>query len=425
MSLQLLKQIQISTEIHVLKYRNQVLLAKKDTGKWYKLSDEIYSILLYGEKENLTVDELLKRLEDDEDKLLIKNVLNDLSEIGIIQLDDVDSPKTAYFITFAITNRCNLYCKHCSYNAIYTNLQSPNDKMSTEDVKKTLDKIIELNPSGIAFTGGEPFIRKDFIELLHYVKKSFKGNIVVMTNSILINEGNIQDILDTVDQIDISIDGVDETTCTKIRGSGVFTTVINKINLLQSYGFSKISLSMIDTTVTHEYIPQFLKMNEKLGTKPIIREFDPVGRGLIFKEQLMLMDNNQKGTKNTNLDQDQLIKIQRKTLARRCGVAETKFFIDSDGKLYGCASLRQPQYELGEIAEIDNLKSYINDNLQKQTKGFCSIHDNIPKCCQKCNVNIFCIECLADIYRLCEEPDFESFCEERKNILTSLIWDTN
>ena len=65
-----------------------------------------------------------------------------------------------------------------------------------------------LNPKGIVFTGGEPIMRKDLIELLHYARTNFKGQIILSTNTLLITEKNINSILENITGISISLDGV-------------------------------------------------------------------------------------------------------------------------------------------------------------------------------------------------------------------------
>jgi len=70
-----------------------------------------------------------------------------------------------------------------------------------------------LNPKGIVFTGGEPIMRKDLIELLHYARTNFKGQIILSTNTLLITEKNINSILENITGISISLDGYDQNSC--------------------------------------------------------------------------------------------------------------------------------------------------------------------------------------------------------------------
>lgn len=54
-------------------------------------------------------------------------------------------------------------------------------------------------------------------------------------NGTLINEENVKKIINSVNQIDISIDGVDEDSCKVVRGPHVFEKIMNSIKLLKKY----------------------------------------------------------------------------------------------------------------------------------------------------------------------------------------------
>ncbi|MCR4789147.1 MAG: radical SAM protein [Lachnospiraceae bacterium] len=60
---------------------------------------------------------------------------------------------------------CNLKCLHC-YAAGQKN--SEESELSTDDWKKIIDKLKEIGVPQITFTGGEPTMRDDLIELIEY-----------------------------------------------------------------------------------------------------------------------------------------------------------------------------------------------------------------------------------------------------------------
>ena len=55
-----------------------------------------------------------------------------------------------------------------------------------------LERAAALNPEQIVLSGGEPMVRKDFMELLQYLRQRFKNKISFSTNGLLINEANIK-----------------------------------------------------------------------------------------------------------------------------------------------------------------------------------------------------------------------------------------
>lgn len=80
------------------------------------------------------------------------------------------------------------------------------------------------------------------------------------------------------DSFSLSLDGYDEASCSAIRGKGIFDKVISTINLLQKYT-DKISLSMVRTSDNSSDTHLFRERCESLDVYPLIRVFEPVGRG--------------------------------------------------------------------------------------------------------------------------------------------------
>jgi len=125
-----------------------------------------------------------------------------------------------------LTNACNLQCPHC-----YTNggKALPNELILSE-IKSVIDQFSELKTLYTFFTGGEPFIRKDIVEILQYTFKK-KIGISLSTNGQLLNK----EILEKIKNIDfklfqVSLDG-DESLHDMIRGKGAGKKAINAIRL--------------------------------------------------------------------------------------------------------------------------------------------------------------------------------------------------
>jgi len=82
----------------------------------------------------------------------------------------------------AVTYRCNMKCEFC-----YVGRQEDYGELSTDDLKTVVKKIrLEANVPSVSFTGGEPLIRHDIVELVAYARK-----IGLWTN--LITNGTLLD----------------------------------------------------------------------------------------------------------------------------------------------------------------------------------------------------------------------------------------
>ncbi|HEY9077419.1 MAG TPA: radical SAM protein [Anaerolineaceae bacterium] len=74
-------------------------------------------------------------------------------------------PNAPYRMDLAITYRCNNDCSHC-YNA-RSRLQP---ELPTRDWKKIIDRLWQIGIPHIVFTGGEPTLRPDLIEMIGYAQ---------------------------------------------------------------------------------------------------------------------------------------------------------------------------------------------------------------------------------------------------------------
>ena len=82
--------------------------------------------------------------------------------------------------TIEITFRCNLRCAHC-----YCSYESKKEEMSYKEICHIFDEIADAGCLWLVITGGELFLRDDFLDIYTYAKK--KGLIITLfTNGTLI-----------------------------------------------------------------------------------------------------------------------------------------------------------------------------------------------------------------------------------------------
>jgi radical SAM protein with 4Fe4S-binding SPASM domain len=84
-----------------------------------------------------------------------------------------------------VTKRCNAKCDYCYIT------QEPEMEMGTGQVKSIIDRFNDAGILSLIISGGEPFIRKDFLEILSYIieKKFFLFSI--LSNGTLLNNEHI------------------------------------------------------------------------------------------------------------------------------------------------------------------------------------------------------------------------------------------
>lgn len=288
--------------ITVIENGNKVIIANRWDGRWIKISKECFNIILEIVKNNpkeIIWDEISGEKEDID---YIKKLINILTTMDVFTEKDycVES------VYLSLTHKCNLHCIHCSVDADI----NQQNVLSLQDIKDIIKKLQVSKVQTLIFTGGEPLIRDDFLEILKYARSIFSGKIVMMTNGTLINEANIKTLVENLDAIDMSIDGVNEATCSIIRGKGVFKKVMQSIELLHKNSFRKISLSMVSSIENNKVVNEFYCLNKKLGTKPVIRVFCERGRGKTSKSKFI--ENSAKLEKQ--IDKKEYKEKKRRTL---------------------------------------------------------------------------------------------------------------
>ena len=100
-------------------------------------------------------------------RLGVKHTKNAVAESLRINTGyDITSPITFYGI---INERCNVKCRQCEY----WRLKEYKDEMTIEEWQNALLSIKEfVGEFSINFSGGEPYIKKGFLDLLTFANKN-------------------------------------------------------------------------------------------------------------------------------------------------------------------------------------------------------------------------------------------------------------
>ncbi len=117
-------------------------------------------------------------------------------------------------VVWNMTRRCNLKCVHCYAQAVDPDGQ---DEISTSQAKEIIDDLAAFGAPVMLFSGGEPLVRKDLVELASYA--TGKGmRAVISTNGTLITKEKARELKDVgLSYVGISLDGTEETH-DKFRG---------------------------------------------------------------------------------------------------------------------------------------------------------------------------------------------------------------
>ena len=208
----------------------------------------------------------------------LANVLTGIARFGIQRPFISGAP---FLVVWDITYACNLKCKHCYASAG----KSLENELTTEEAKQVIDKLDRATVPIIAFSGGEPLVRKDIFELTQYAAD--KGiYVAIASNATLITKEKAREMKDAgVRFIQISLDGANAETHDKFRGiNGVYEKTIQGIYNCVNEGFF-VNIAATATKYNYQEIPKIIDLCEQLNVNWfMLYNFVPTGRGEFIAE---------------------------------------------------------------------------------------------------------------------------------------------
>ena len=344
-----------------------------------------------------------------------------------LSLKDHDSSKPIYpapvLAHLAITNKCNMACKYCSVRNLHKKICS--NELSTSQWKKIISKLSNWGVFQIGFTGGEPTLRKDIIELVYYVhKKGCACNLT--TNGWFLDEKLVKELSDAgLKQCQVSLDSHILQIHEKLRGEGSFARVIKSIELLKKKGIA-VGIDCVVSKNNIHTIPSFIKWieNNKIKYLTLIKlkkgdlsdaDFHKLSPDYSAYSEIIRNVCLRKTNENPNITLDcgstcnlqQVASIEKfsKTPVSGCPLGHHLICISPNGDIYPCAALLEKKFHLGNILE-DDIKLIWNDHLL--LKQFRQIKSKINGKCKNCERLDLCRGGCRGISYSASEKMFES-----------------
>lgn len=294
-----------------------------------------------------------------------------------------------YFIRkvdLELTYRCNFKCRHCYNIADYKN------ELSTAEWKNVMDQLADMGCLDLAFTGGEVFVRKDFLELLEYAcKKEF--SIRIKTNGSLITK-EIAEILGSCKpyllDVEISLYGTTSNTFDWfVQRSNAFDKICNAMRYLRE---NKI-------TVYGKYLIMKQNFSELTSLRSFIKDHDIQVK--ISSGSMIPRVDGDKSTLDYMISTDeqrllieqyskQSISLPSKV---QCDPAKTRCSISPNGNVCSCEWLSDIPF--GNIRKETLSEIWLNS---PEIIKFRDANSADPEECKDCSFSEYCGRCPARAY---------------------------
>ena len=184
-------------------------------------------------------------------------------------------PENGGRVLWEITNTCNYHCSYCMFSS---EAKKYENELTTEEVKKAIKDLKGNNFTYIKFTGGEPFVRKDMVEILKYASE-LGFDMDISTNASLLTSEIVKELKAiNFPMIHVSLDGYDKNLHEYVRGKNTFEPTIRGIKILTENGIYT-RLGTVIYSQNEDYLEKIVALASNLKVNEIIFSFmEPMGR---------------------------------------------------------------------------------------------------------------------------------------------------
>ena len=302
--------------------------------------------------------------------------------LGLSEIPDIyafmNERSIPYGVNFELTPRCNIDCRHC-YHVMITG-----PELDTAEVKRVLDDLANLGTFELTLTGGEPLLRSDFTEILHYAVVTTGFSVKIFSNLTLLDEKTAEMFASVpLNSVETTLLGPDAEThdlMTTVPGS--FDATIAAIGLLKDHRI-RVSAKTILMKTNVEKADDMYRLADKLDIS--FRHDDSLfvesnmGRAplaLQIPDSEILRERNKAGD-----DEPYEPSI--------CNAARSIMSIGPDGAVYPCGAYPEAA---GNIREVSLEGIWYDSPLMNKLRSF--EYDDYTVC-QKCDYLVRCNGCVA------------------------------
>lgn len=182
------------------------------------------------------------------------------------------------YLRVSVTDRCDLRCIYCMGERM--RFVSRNDLLSLEELDHLCTAFVERGVRRLRFTGGEPLVRKGFLDLLRSVRRhlgSGLDEITLTTNGLQLEEFAAPLFAAGVRRVNVSVDSLDREAFARIARRDCLPQVLAGIDAAVAAGLKvKLNTVALKHDNAHE-IPDLIKWAHARGHDITLIETMPLG----------------------------------------------------------------------------------------------------------------------------------------------------
>jgi AdoMet-dependent heme synthase len=280
-------------------------------------------------------------------------------------------------VEISLTDRCQCRCGHC-----FAATQKPldeKDELTTDMVKALIDDLSEMGVTEVCFSGGEPLLRHDILEIVRYAHH--KEMVVrLITNGILLNEQMVAELKHAgLNWCSLSIDSPrPEVHDAFRRYSGCYHKAMQGLRHLTKYKIPCSIISVARKELLHSgELEKIVKIGQQIGVTVVRINFPvPIGRFINQDNQTLNLEERQKVRALLRYGN---VVMEAPSEGTKCTAAVTKVNILPNGDVTPCVFVPLAYGNIRETRFSEVWKSMEDYSKQFKVNGQCPMCDPDPR----------------------------------------------
>ncbi|MGM3187963.1 GTP 3',8-cyclase MoaA [Musicola paradisiaca] len=163
----------------------------------------------------------------------------------VSQLTDAFARKF-FYLRLSITDVCNFRCTYCLPNGYQPNGSASSRFLSLDEIRRVSRAFAELGTEKVRLTGGEPSLRRDFVEIIAAIRENPAiHTLAVTTNGYRLARDVARWREAGLTSLNVSVDSLDARQFHAITGQDKFRQVMDGIDAAFDCGFSRVKVNTV------------------------------------------------------------------------------------------------------------------------------------------------------------------------------------
>lgn len=275
------------------------------------------------------------------------------------------------FIDIALTYRCQCRCVHCSADSFQDRERKESD---TALFKEAIDQAGRLGVLEVIFSGGEPLLREDIVELVRHAHRA--GMIIRLnTNGLLLSDKLSAELKQAgLDQCGVSIDSADLDTHDALRQlPGLSDRMAEGIRNLKKHGIRFQVLTYASRANLDSGLKSIIERSRQLGALGVFIFFPvAVGRWDLAFDRVLSDEEREKVRKLQDLTFVHLELPTRRTNC--CSFDKLVLYMTPYGDVTPCPFV---PFAYGNLRDrpLEELWKRFTTGLDLKSPGFCPMNE--------------------------------------------------